>query len=798
MKRSAFITALAGLYALASNPEAYKPKREELSKAVADSAEMTDEEKVLSQRELVRADAEVNIAGYNGGRPSPTVDNGQAHQADSPGNLNSVTQQETPTGTVSTSAPHADGLTPEQREAVKAILDREETERQNSAYGAAIDSELDTAIKSNETLAALRPDIRASVLRQVQRMKPSADSLPQVVADAIQDYAKLVADGRLAKVGVNNAQGRTVAVVTNENPTWMEPVDKLVGAMDDYSQRVGAEETPQAVRDWNRKNIIDPLLKEQAQRRGHGDMNAMFAAEDALYKGGERALADSLTAAGDNTSVSVLFNQPTISTALLIQSFQTMRALQFVGVMGPGMDEGAGGWAAFPGDGSGIGSVLRIPVELYSSPSGQVMSRDFDPGLISGENSPIPMGGVETHWLPFAPTWRRIGTALTSEAVKAIGNGPLNYPLLARSLYGIARDKSRRIDKALFDNMLQTSDEYQAVSVSAESVNLTNNSKAGAGLTINLNPAKTAAAAVASGDLSATYASDVVAAIRLACGSAGSAAPFVGTSATAALGAPIVRPRTVTDLTSAGQLTTSTVFPFTIAGQVRGYLDDNRSIQNIGNTTATYAVDFENGVVVFNAAAGLSASSGLITTATTIAAYSYARNYADFLASTLTLTGGVTVEEQMNALIALVDTQAAIMGSAPRFSAPNLVLGSLLAMSNVTRATIFAPLMAPRGTELFPMPDVVAQRNGVNFARHNTPWQGGDRRLLLGQRGATKYGIDTPFEIQGPFPMYDPVTAQPIAKKAWWGQENSVIATPQVTDKNGNVLNPKYRTIRVI
>jgi hypothetical protein len=246
-------------------------------------------------------------------------------------------------------------------------------------------------------------------------------------------------------------------------------------------------------------------------------------------------------------------------------------------------------------------------------------------------------------------------------------------------------------------------------------------------------------------------------------------------------------------------INTTTVNPISIAGMIQGYLDDAGQVQNYaGGGTAVYAIDYENGVFVFTAGASLAGSGGVVTTATTLVSYTYATNYDDFNVSLLAVSNGLTVEEQLNSLLGQIDKTSALMGSAPRFSAPDLCLGSLTASTFITRAPIFAPLFAPAGTALYPTPDCYAQRNGVYMARHNTPWIGGDRRLLLTKRGSTKYAVDTPFQIEGPLQAYDQATAAPVGAKYWIGQENSVIATPQVTNKAGTVLNPKSRTIRLL
>ena len=89
---------------------------------------------------------------------------------------------------------------------------------------------------------------------------------------------------------------------------------------------------------------------------------------------------------------------------------------------------------------------------------------------------------------------------------------------------------------------------------------------------------------------------------------------------------------------------------------------------------------------------------------------------------------------------------------------------------------------------------MIAERNGIDYFRHNAPWSAGNGRLLLTQRGSTKLGVDTPFEIEGPFPTYAS-NGQIKDTKVIKGSENSVVCTPQVQDQAGNVLNPVSRSI---
>jgi hypothetical protein len=380
-----------------------------------------------------------------------------------------------------------------------------------------------------------------------------------------------------------------------------------------------------------------------------------------------------------------------------------------------------------------------------------------------------------------------------------MGNGPVNYPAIARALFHTAFDKSRRVDLALMNEMIAVSDEYGAVTVTNESVSLANNtSYNGSGsVTVNLNTSKLANAAVVAGDPSVTYGVNVIGAVRFKTAGNGTSAPYCGISTPGNWQLPVVVPRTQVDLSAAGQLTSTAKNPITVSapgGAVEGYIDANGQVQDKpGVAGATYAVDHNNGVLVFKS--GVAGAASAITTAVTIT-YGYVTNLDNFQVNNITslLATGETPAMYYNRLFQQFDITAAKMGSAPRFMPPNLALMSLNASVWITMATIFYNFNNPKGTNLFPSSSYFFERTQINGARFNAPWRVGDTRILLNRIGTTKYGIDEPFQVKGPFPAYD-TNGKIIDKDIYYGAENSVICTPQVQDQSGNVLNPVARSI---
>jgi hypothetical protein len=710
-------------------------------------------------------------------------------------------------------------------DAIKTQVSEKAASDAKALTTAAINAACEDALATGD-LKNLPSEQADFILSNVRAAATDAAQVPSLISAQVDNFSALLATNTLIARGAVQATGQTTAdvarpggpaVVVTEAKPWMAAVDRICAAADDHRRMTSSfnpnDTAVSRLRAYNRKNFIDPLIEQIARdKHEHKTAESWMTASDSLLGGNEQAMVDMIdkaAATSDTITTTTLFNQPSILTAFLVQQFQDMEFLQWVHAIGPGMDLGNGGFSVNPNSGNGqVGSVLRIPVELYTSPGGYgtYAGPQYDAGLQTPEGVGIDEASITTTFQAFAPSWRRIAVSLTRDVIKSMGNGPLNYPALARALYHIGYDKGRRIDKALADEMLRIPDEFQAVALGVEVVNATNNSVFGN--TVNLNPAKKANAAVVTGDQSVTYGSGVIGAVRLtgqgaagSTGGAGTAAPYFGSTYGPT---PIVRPRNKKDLSPAGLLVSTQINSVTVtvpAGAVEGYIDANGNVATYPNgpvagATATYAIDYNNSVIVF--ASGVTNASGVLTQAVAVQ-YSYATNFDNFVVNNPTLPTGVTYERYLNGLLGQFDTTAALMGSAPRYVKPNLALMSLNASVNITRAEIFFKLNSPDGTNLFPTENFFMERTGIMGARVNTPWSAQDSRILMTRNGATKYAIDTAFEIRGPYPGYQTnltTGAQNIiSKEIYYGEENSVICTPQVTDANGNILNPSSRTI---
>jgi len=449
---------------------------------------------------------------------------------------------------------------------------------------------------------------------------------------------------------------------------------------------------------------------------------------------------DSIQATGDSISITTgqLLNQPTILEAVLVQAFQDIESAQFL--MTDVFD----------------GAEWRIPVETFTgNPQFDSVTNTLD--LFVPEGQGIPEANTNLTWQSYSPRWRRQAFSMTEDVARAMLTGPAKYPAVARAIYHLGYEKRRRLDLAAYYEMVLASDEYKAVQVTDE---------------VGTTGLMTAKPGGNSANWTYSYQ------LQYAGGST----------------FPVLRPRqkVVIDYNGQTQTINAYVITLTVAGgptQVQGYLDANGNIQ--GPSGVTYAVDYENGIIYFNATSGANNTTGLPTVG-----YYASTNYDTWH---FTVPSGMRPEDWYNTLLQQYTKTVALMGSAPRFKKPNVSVMSLNVATYIENASMWYKLNSPVGSEFTPASEnIFGRRSGVDFARINAPWAPGDQRILLTQRGSTRYGIQTPYSMEGPFQKYDTTTGDVIDAKAWIGKENSVLATPQVTDTNGNILNPVSRTIRVV
>lgn len=424
-----------------------------------------------------------------------------------------------------------------------------------------------------------------------------------------------------------------------------------------------------------------------------------------------------------------------ISKAILEQSWQDLNFLQLV------MTE------------SFSGSVYEILTEITST---DLYSQD---DLITGELEGIQTEGVSTSTLQYGADWIKRGTVITKEAMQELLTGPFNYDVLARNLANLPMRFNRYIDQRLSLEMVHTSDEYKGKRKDDEAV------------------AATEIVAVTPG-LHAPSGTNAAFVVQLLCAyNAGAVGKMIPS---------IVRPRNRVSITAFGKK------QVTVVNDIVAKVGSTTLKRGVWNTAegkilnGDYAVDFENAKVYFTAASGVNA-----TNRPTVS-YSYATNISFF---DMSIPDGVDSSKYYNKLIEKLEFEKAFMGSAPRYVTPNFAIGSLNAMAPIKIAELFYKSASPEGTNLLKGRPYFATRSGMQLGEINAPWAIGDSRMLLGKINATRFGVGSTMQIEGPEPYYTQEGKITSAKQYYATQQISV-ATPLITDEQGNAYNPPYRTIK--
>lgn len=600
-----------------------------------------------------------------------------------------------------------------------------------------------------DALAIAKAETKTFVDSKIADLKGKVD---EAVLNVVLDNVKDVADKGAAETiidSVLNIYSKTVAEQKTQNMGITDTAIMNQNGGGAARVEVGHEHAP-----WDKQvhamlDSFDRVSMEQGHQHDASIRKVNKPVVDEIMKAfvdktGNEAMKDSATfldsvmtdASIASVTTSELLNQPTIQQALLIQAFQDVESLQFMIA------------ETFQG------SEVRWPVETFTSAATINPATGIEDILV-GEGDGIPESLINLSWLTFNPAWRRNAISLTTDVVNVLKSGPAKYDGVARGLYHIAFDKRRKLDNLAYLEMAMAADEYAPTVVTAES-----------GVAGDY--------AAGSGNVAYVYQATVK----------GAATGTKGTN-------PIVRPRTKKQILPNGQTQSVTSNPVavTVGGTAKtmGYLDSTGNIQG-----GDFAVDFENGVFYFAASAGINPATPTLPSIS----YSAVTNYDRWSTA---VPAGQTADQYYNTLLQLVTGQVALMGSAPRFQRPNLGIMSLNTATYIENAAMWYKLNSPDLGSLSGLAESTffGNRSGVNFARINAPTVFGDNRIILTQKGSTRYAVETAYQIEGPYPKYDS-NGNIVDAKLFYGRENSVLATPQTIDKNGAILNPKSRSIKLV
>lgn len=613
-------------------------------------------------------------------------------------------------------------------------LRKEKADREAKEAADQKKAEAKTALTDAVTALPYDQKTKDALLKKGEAITDAAD-IPAFIEREKAFVDSISVGAKLASLGVPVAGKAAVIdpdIQIGASPQpWRPIIDNLMAAFDDNIRSRTGFIPDPELRKAN-KAILDRIMAKM-ERDNHPEYDKNIKVlTDSAQNIQDGVITDSAVSTTGDFAQSAI-----ISQAILEQVWQDLLFLQLV--------------MAEPFS----GTTYKILSEITSM---DLLSQD---DLIVGETDGIPTEGVATTVLEFGAEWMKRGTVVTKEAMRELMSGPFNYDALGRNLANLNMRFARYIDQRLSLEMLHVSDEYQAVPKANEAVAAAEMTAAAPGTNV---PAGSNAAWI----------------VKLLCG-----------YATGAIGAqvpPVVRPRVRQYIDPAGQKQT------TVANQVTAKKGANTLVRGTWDPVtgkisdgADYAVDFENAKAYFTAASGVDNSTNKPTVS-----YSYATNVSFF---DLTVPNGVEAAKYFNRLLERFDYEKAYMGSAPRYSVPNFAIGSLNAMVNLKIAELFYKWASPDGTNLLSGRMYFATRNGLQLGEINAPWTAGDKRLLLGKINASRFGVGSPMQMEGPEPYYAPDGKITSAKQYYATQQIS-IATPLVTDKNGVTYNPPYRTLK--
>lgn len=404
------------------------------------------------------------------------------------------------------------------------------------------------------------------------------------------------------------------------------------------------------------------------------------------------------------------------------------------------------------------GKTFKMPVEFQSH---DLYSED---DFAVGELDSIPTESVQTFLLEYGGFWLKQGFVVTKEAERELKSGPMKYDVIAANMASLSSRFQRIIDQAISTEMLGRADEYGAIKVLEEAV-------------------AASEAEELTEDVNIPVGSNAKIKVSLLCGH------------TSPLNveciAPVVRPRKTIWLDRLGRKQEEWINDIIVKNSSGKVLRQGRWIASKGLITnkngleADYAVDFENACVYFK-------EDAISKTALPKISYSYATNIVFF-----NLNIPKALEENSaryyNKLLELMDIQKAYMGSAPRYVTPDFALGSLNAMALVKQAELFYQKASPNGTTLGGN-NYFAKRNGLDLCEHNAPWAAGDSRILLGKKNAVRFGMGSPYELEGPYPYR--ANGGYTSAKEYFATQQVAINTPLVIDENGKQYHPPFRSIK--
>lgn len=599
-----------------------------------------------------------------------------------------------------------------------------------------------------------------SVIQQafaIARQKPTPCDAKRAISDALDLADALTAQQTAASVQRTGAvRGATVQVVRDHGDSvWIEPLNKIEQVIADSDRRR-----------FGREAVARRQQYARANQEFAGQVFDAYKQKSAKYlaEWGKRAIAD---AANPITAADLRNQEGVVAGLILRQVFQRLTALQFVAPFGPAQS-------------TMLGKQFKIPVTSFTSPSSQ---RRFS-RIKSGDQ--IPEAESAIRYVNFFTKLRAVAYRVEQELADQIQNGVLQLDAVAMLISDISEFLARETDSMILFEMQSGADRYNAAQVTSEAVAAAEWAWSASG-SVSIN---------AGGSIgTVTYGSNVYGAAKLLTGN---------TSGYTSHPRPIVAGVDTLSVADDNTETESVSYATTVATlggitQVEGYLDSNSNIASFPGTTATFAVDHENGIVVFRD----TATSGAAAATRPTISYWYCRNYNEF---NLTPSSGVAPENHYSGLLRLIRQMAAVMGSSPIFRQPDLCLfPTTIGLGAYAVADLFEQQRLPVDTILeagYAQADILGELSGIIVAHTNGQMFAGSRRAILTQRNATMYGVGRPLTVVGPLAStYSDGSAGRttlLAEELYYARILDVAGTPLMVNGSGSIINPPSKTIRFV
>lgn len=311
------------------------------------------------------------------------------------------------------------------------------------------------------------------------------------------------------------------------------------------------------------------------------------------------------------------------------------------------------------------------------------------------------------------PMPQKLAFEVSDELRYLMGNGQLNFDILAENARNAIRIVGEDTERLIWNEQVNAADEYGAVAVANEALTGVN----------------------------------------------GTNKVFVLANF------PVVKPRKVFDLQ--GNQVGSTVNPVTVT-----YNGSAITEYTGGQDNGTYFVlDYQLGEIRFvNQAGAIQTPTNGMTI--TVNAYSYATNVAKWD----TDLGGLKVKERYDDLLYRIGLRKALLEDQRSYPASQMLLSGTL-MTAIEQAETFGANFARPGTALDQNGNLGAVKGIPGFKSYAPGLQLGDNRIVIGQRGLTRFRMLKPWAL-GQLENQKDANGRFTGKKEAYGDQFIALHTP--------------------